>query len=70
MLGGELGGSGAWSRWRRKTERKGIEVGGRQLLKALRGAGRQGKKEERVGGRLGDAWGQEKEVEGGPTPRG
>jgi hypothetical protein len=47
-------------------ERKGSEVGGRQLLKALGGAGWRGKKEER-GGQLGAAWGQEKVGEGGPA---
>jgi hypothetical protein len=34
-LGGELGGSGVRSGWRRKTERKGSEVGGQQLLKVF-----------------------------------
>jgi hypothetical protein len=34
-LGGELGGSGVRSGGRRKTERKGSEVGGQQLLKVF-----------------------------------
>jgi hypothetical protein len=34
-LGGELGGSGVRSGWRRKKERKGSEVGGQQLFKVF-----------------------------------
>jgi hypothetical protein len=44
----ELGGSGARSGWRRKMEMKGSEVGDRRLLRALKGAGGEGEKEEGV----------------------
>jgi hypothetical protein len=49
-LGGELGGSGVRCGWGRKTERKGSEVGGRRLLKALRCAGQREKGQGGPGG--------------------
>jgi hypothetical protein len=44
-LGGELGGTGVWHGWGRKTERIGSGVGGLRLLKVLRCAGQRGKAE-------------------------
>jgi hypothetical protein len=67
-LSGELGGSGARSGWRRKMERKGSEVGGRWLLKALGCAGRRGKKEGGPG--FGARGGENGEERGGPGVEG
>jgi hypothetical protein len=66
-LGGELGGTGVWHGWGRKTERIGSGVGGLRLLKVLRCAGQRGKAEGGPG--VDAAWREGSEEERGGSGR-